>query len=55
MTFEYLMSRPLELCAIAEDDREVRAKAALVWRFVSDIVGTDAFLRARVPCAQLFE
>jgi hypothetical protein len=55
MTFEYLMSRPLELCAIAEDDRELRAKAALIWRFVSDIIGTDAFLRARVPCAQLFE
>jgi hypothetical protein len=55
VTFEYLMSRPLELCAIAEFDGEVRAKAALIWRFVSDIAGSDAFLRARVPCAQLFE
>jgi hypothetical protein len=51
-TFEYLMANPDELCAIAEGDSVVRAKAALIWRFVAEIAGTDEFLRERVSCAR---
>ncbi len=51
-TYEYVMARPEELCAIAREDRVVRAKAALIWSFVADLAGSDTFLRRHAACVE---
>ncbi|HEU4611979.1 MAG TPA: hypothetical protein VFS15_07870 [Kofleriaceae bacterium] len=48
-TFQYLMARPAELCAIAAQDPAVRAKARLIWERVAAIDGVD-WLRTRALC-----
>ncbi|HEY5925596.1 MAG TPA: hypothetical protein VIV11_28115 [Kofleriaceae bacterium] len=50
-TFQYLMSRPAELCEITRSDADVRAKVKLIWTRVGNIDGTD-FLRKRALCAE---
>lgn len=47
--FQYLMTRPQELCGLAATDRVLRAKVELIWRRVAEI-GGDALLLERAPC-----
>jgi hypothetical protein len=50
-TFQYMMARPDELCAIARTDGGVRAKAKLIWSRVGALDG-DGFLRRRALCGE---
>jgi hypothetical protein len=52
--FELLMSRPDQLCAMAQDDPIVRAKTSLLWGRLAIAVG-DGFLRQRASCATWIE
>jgi hypothetical protein len=47
--FQYLMTRPDELCEMAKTDSVVRTKAAVVWRRVAALE-SDRFLRDRATC-----
>lgn len=49
-TFQFLMVRGEELCALAKDDPTLLAKARLVWKRVA-AVADPGFLRAGVSCA----
>jgi hypothetical protein len=52
--FQFLMSRPDELCKLAQDDQIVAAKTKLMWKRLGQI--TDlTFLRTSVPCAATLE
>jgi hypothetical protein len=48
-TFQYMMARPAELCAMAAKDPVIAAKAKLIWNRVATAVG-DELLRRRVDC-----
>lgn len=47
--FQYLMTRPNELCELAKTDKIVRAKAKLIWTRVAGLVD-DRFLCDRATC-----
>ena len=47
--FQYLMTRPNELCELAKTDKIVRAKVKLLWSRMSALVD-DNFLRDRATC-----
>jgi hypothetical protein len=51
-TFQYMMARPAELCALSAADAAVRAKVKLIWSRVATLDG-DAFLVARAKCGAL--
>lgn len=48
-TFQYMMSRPVDLCRIAREDARVAKKMRLIWERVAKIDG-DGWLRARALC-----
>jgi hypothetical protein len=52
--FQFLMSRPDELCALANSDPIVAAKTRLLWQRLG-MVADLSFLRGSVACASAFE
>ncbi len=50
-TFQYMMSRPVDLCGIAREDARVLKKMKLIWERVAKIDGDD-WLRARALCGR---
>jgi hypothetical protein len=53
-TFQFLMVRGEELCALAKDDPTLLAKARVVWKRVA-AVADPGFLRTGVSCAAALE
>ena len=47
--FQWIMSRPDALCALAADDPVLREKVTLLWNRVAALDG-DQFLHRRAPC-----
>ena len=52
--FQFLMARPADLCALAQDDPIIRAKTNLLWGRLA-IALDDAFLRRRASCVTWLE
>jgi hypothetical protein len=49
-TFEYLIARAPAACALAREDVVIRRKVTLIWRRMTEMLGSDAFLVERAPC-----
>ena len=54
-TYEFMMSRSLELCELAREDETLKVKSRIIWRRLLKAVGTDAFLRMQAPCIDWLE
>jgi hypothetical protein len=52
--FQFLMSRPDELCTLAKSDAIVAAKTRLLWQRLG-MVADLSFMRGSVPCAASFD